>query len=146
MWDWDVVSNKEVVDIVASAPSRVMTTNALVDYAVRSWRLKIPTSKSDDCAVVCLLLDHEKSTDSIQGSEPNMETTKPTRKDISTQDANAGVDKDITDAGVHVSNAKHIFEATQQHTTTLKEVDKIVPINEPTNSKKPRRCRSARCS
>jgi hypothetical protein len=123
-----------------------MIANALVDCDVRSWRLKFPTSKSDDCAVVCLFLDHEKSTDSIQGSEPNMETTKPTRKEVSTQDANAGVDEDIADAGVHVSNAEHIFEATQQHTTTLREVDEIVPVDEPTISKKPRRCRSARCS
>jgi hypothetical protein len=82
-----------------------MIANALVDCDVRSWRLKFPTSKSDGCAIVCLFLDHEKSTDSIQGSEPNMETTKPTKKEISTQDANAGVDEDITDAGVHVSNA-----------------------------------------
>ena len=122
------------------------TTKTLVDCDVRSWRLKFPISKSDDCAIVCLFLDHEKSTDSIQGSEPNMETTKPTRKEVSTQDANAGVDEDIADAGVHVSNAEHISEATQQHTTTLREVDEIVSVDETTISKKPRRCRSARCS
>jgi hypothetical protein len=34
-----------------------------------------------------------------------METTKPTRKEVSTHDANAGVDEDIADASVHVSNA-----------------------------------------
>ncbi|EOA34224.1 hypothetical protein CARUB_v10021735mg [Capsella rubella] len=53
---WDVLSNKEAVDIVASAPSRSTAARALVDTAVRSWRIKYPTSKNDDCTVVCLFL------------------------------------------------------------------------------------------
>ncbi|PIN04356.1 Serine/threonine protein phosphatase [Handroanthus impetiginosus] len=55
---WDVISNKEAVDIVASAPGRGTAARALVDCATRSWRLKYPTSKNDDCAVVCLFLEH----------------------------------------------------------------------------------------
>ncbi|KAK4344470.1 hypothetical protein RND71_034646 [Anisodus tanguticus] len=54
---WDVLSNKEVVDIVSSAPSRATADRALVDCATRAWRLKYPTSKNDDCAVVCLYLN-----------------------------------------------------------------------------------------
>ncbi|XP_051128888.1 probable protein phosphatase 2C 18 [Andrographis paniculata] len=54
---WDVLSNKEAVDIVASAPSRGTAARAVVDCATRAWRLKYPTSKNDDCAVVCLFLD-----------------------------------------------------------------------------------------
>uniref|UniRef100_A0A2C9UNX9 protein-serine/threonine phosphatase n=1 Tax=Manihot esculenta TaxID=3983 RepID=A0A2C9UNX9_MANES len=54
---WDVLSNKEVVDIVASAPARSSAARALVESAVRAWRYKYPTSKVDDCAVVCLFLD-----------------------------------------------------------------------------------------
>ncbi|CAH8330169.1 unnamed protein product [Eruca vesicaria subsp. sativa] len=53
---WDVLSNKEAVDIVASAPSRSTAARAVVDTAVRSWRIKYPTSKNDDCTVVCLFL------------------------------------------------------------------------------------------
>ncbi|KAL1205607.1 putative protein phosphatase 2C 18 [Cardamine amara subsp. amara] len=53
---WDVLSNKEAIDIVASAPSRSTAARALVDTAVRSWRIKYPTSKNDDCTVVCLFL------------------------------------------------------------------------------------------
>ncbi|XP_020599410.1 probable protein phosphatase 2C 66 [Phalaenopsis equestris] len=53
---WDALSNKEVVDIVASAPSRVTAARAVVDSAIRAWRLKFPTSKIDDCAAVCLFL------------------------------------------------------------------------------------------
>ncbi|KAI4342872.1 hypothetical protein MLD38_027438 [Melastoma candidum] len=56
---WDVLSNEEVVDIVASAPSRSSTAKALVESAVRAWKHKHPTSKIDDCAVVCLFLDFD---------------------------------------------------------------------------------------
>lgn len=55
---WDVLSNKEVVDIVASVPTQTTAARALVEYAVRAWRLKYPTSKVDDCAVVCLFLNN----------------------------------------------------------------------------------------
>ncbi|CAN7020979.1 hypothetical protein BRARA_F01123 [Brassica rapa] len=58
---WDVLSNKEAVDIVASAPSRNTAARALVCTAVRAWRLKYPTSKNDDCAVVCLFLEDSAS-------------------------------------------------------------------------------------
>lgn len=54
---WDVLSNKEVVDIVASAPARASVARYLVESAVRAWRCKYPTSKIDDCAVVCLFFD-----------------------------------------------------------------------------------------
>jgi len=58
---WDVLSNKEVVDIVASAPARSSAARFLVESAVRAWRYKYPTSKVDDCAVVCLFLDTNSS-------------------------------------------------------------------------------------
>ncbi|KAJ0249786.1 PPM-type phosphatase domain-containing protein [Hirschfeldia incana] len=61
---WDVLSNEEVVGIVASAPSRSSAARAIVESAVRAWRYKYPTSKVDDCAVVCLYLD-SNNTDAI---------------------------------------------------------------------------------
>ncbi|XP_059628654.1 probable protein phosphatase 2C 33 [Cornus florida] len=54
---WDVLTNKEVVDIIASVPARSTAARTLVETAVRAWRCKYPTSKVDDCAVVCLFLD-----------------------------------------------------------------------------------------
>ncbi|GMG99939.1 hypothetical protein Nepgr_001779 [Nepenthes gracilis] len=54
---WDVLSNKEVVDIVASAPTHSTAARAVVETAVRAWKMKYPTSKIDDCAVICLFLD-----------------------------------------------------------------------------------------
>lgn len=58
---WDVLSNEEVVDIVASAPLRSQAAGALVETAVSAWRFKYPAAKTDDCAVVCLFLDSAKS-------------------------------------------------------------------------------------
>ncbi|RZR91652.1 hypothetical protein BHM03_00019828 [Ensete ventricosum] len=61
---WDVLSNQEVVEIVDSAPTRSSAARFLVETAVRAWRIKYPTSKIDDCAVVCLFLDKESSNGS----------------------------------------------------------------------------------
>ncbi|XP_047156749.1 probable protein phosphatase 2C 52 [Vigna umbellata] len=61
---WDVLSNEEVVEIVSSAPSRSSAARILVDSAAREWKLKYPTSKVDDCAVVCLFLDGKMDSES----------------------------------------------------------------------------------
>lgn len=57
---WDVLSNKEVVETIWEAPTRTTAARALVETAVRAWRLKYPTSKVDDCAVVCLYLSKQQ--------------------------------------------------------------------------------------
>ncbi|CAN8308554.1 unnamed protein product [Cochlearia groenlandica] len=61
---WDVLSNEEVVDIVASSTSRASAARILVNSAAREWKLKYPTSKMDDCAVVCLFLDGKMDSES----------------------------------------------------------------------------------
>lgn len=61
---WDVLSNEEVVEIVSTAPSRASAARILVDSAAREWKLKYPTSKMDDCAVVCLFLDGKMDMES----------------------------------------------------------------------------------
>eukprot|EP00250_Pteridium_aquilinum_P007784 c17436_g1_i1 orf=867-2309(-) len=53
---WDVLSNEQVVHIVDSTPVRSLAAQAVVDAAVRSWKVKYPDAKADDCAVVCLFL------------------------------------------------------------------------------------------
>lgn len=59
-----MLSNEEVVDIVASATSRASAARTLVNSAAREWKLKYPTSKMDDCAVVCLFLDGKMDSES----------------------------------------------------------------------------------
>lgn len=58
---WDVLSNKEAVDIVASASSHATAAGAVVHCASQAWRLKSPTVKGDDCTVVCLFLGQSLS-------------------------------------------------------------------------------------
>lgn len=70
---WDVLSNKEAVDIVATAPSRSTAARALVDCATRSWKLKYPTSKNDDCAAVCLFLDENPKSVTKEVKKPDID-------------------------------------------------------------------------
>ncbi|KAI3812219.1 hypothetical protein L1987_16926 [Smallanthus sonchifolius] len=61
---WDVLSNEEVIEIVSSASTRSSAARNLVDSAAREWKTKYPTSKMDDCAVVCLFLDGRMDSES----------------------------------------------------------------------------------
>jgi hypothetical protein len=75
---WDVLTNEEVVQMVASAPTRSVAARSLVESAVRNWRHKYPTSKVDDCAVVCLYLDN-MAVHSATEEKTSMETySEPT--------------------------------------------------------------------
>ncbi|PRQ38122.1 putative protein-serine/threonine phosphatase [Rosa chinensis] len=70
---WDVLSNKEVVDIVAATP-RPSAARALVESANRAWRFKHPYAKVDDCAVVCLFL--------TSGASDNTSLSSPEEKKV----------------------------------------------------------------
>ncbi|CAD6231111.1 unnamed protein product [Miscanthus lutarioriparius] len=59
---WDVLSNAEVVSIINNAPSQASAARFLVESAHRAWRTRHPTSKTDDCAVVCLFLNTEAAS------------------------------------------------------------------------------------
>ncbi|KAM6566562.1 hypothetical protein CsatA_025690 [Cannabis sativa] len=61
---WDVLSNEEVVNIVASSPQST-AAKVVVETAVRTWRYKFPFSKVDDCAVVCLFLNSDSNKTSV---------------------------------------------------------------------------------
>ncbi|KAL9257742.1 putative protein phosphatase 2C 1 [Drosera capensis] len=61
---WDVLSNEEVVEIVSSAGSRSSAARTVVESATREWKTEYPTSKIDDCAVVCLFLDGKMDSES----------------------------------------------------------------------------------
>ncbi|XP_031091903.1 probable protein phosphatase 2C 52 [Ipomoea triloba] len=61
---WDVLSNEEVVEIVSGAPLRSSAARTVVESAAREWKTKYPTSKMDDCAVVCLFLDGKMDSES----------------------------------------------------------------------------------
>ncbi|XP_045787672.1 probable protein phosphatase 2C 33 [Trifolium pratense] len=65
---WDVMSNEQVVNIVASAP-RSSAAKLLVESAVLAWRTKLPSSKPDDCSAICLFFHPQGN------SSPNTNTS-----------------------------------------------------------------------
>lgn len=51
-----------MVDIVASSPNQSYAARCVVDLALRFWRVKYPTSRTDDCAVICLFFNVDSPT------------------------------------------------------------------------------------
>lgn len=52
-----MLPNNKVVDIVASSPTQSCAAQCVVELALRVWRYRYPTSRIDDCAVICLFLN-----------------------------------------------------------------------------------------
>ncbi|KAE8696601.1 putative protein phosphatase 2C 65 [Hibiscus syriacus] len=71
---WDVLSNNEVIQIVASVKRLSIAAKVLVYYAVQAWRTKYPGSKVDDCAVVCLFFKKQHHSTSASMSDISMQT------------------------------------------------------------------------
>ncbi|OIS99175.1 PREDICTED: probable protein phosphatase 2C 6 [Nicotiana attenuata] len=120
---WDVLSNKEAVDIVACAPSRETAGRALVECATRAWRLKYPTSKNDDCAVVCLYLDSTPVPDAKVLEGQNRLTNSPEMK-IKTSAIDGNVGRSDTEA---ISTSQ---TAGREDLSTTKDASEIVPVVE----------------
>ncbi|KAI5084525.1 hypothetical protein GOP47_0000694 [Adiantum capillus-veneris] len=53
---WDVLSNEDVARIVASAFPKETAAKALVDTAVRAWKIKHGTWRTDDCTAICYFI------------------------------------------------------------------------------------------
>ncbi|XP_061375810.1 probable protein phosphatase 2C 65 [Gastrolobium bilobum] len=54
---WDVLTNNEVIKLVASAPNRSIAAKLLVKRATWAWKIKYPRFKVDDIAVICFFLN-----------------------------------------------------------------------------------------
>ncbi|XP_027352547.1 probable protein phosphatase 2C 65 [Abrus precatorius] len=96
---WDVLTNVEVINIVASAPRRSLAAKLLVKRAVRAWRYKYPGSKVDDCAVICLFFDEQPFLSHSQSTRKNRHRSKNLHKstrneDTETVDGKVGVELD----------------------------------------------------
>ncbi|KAL3851062.1 hypothetical protein ACJIZ3_012944 [Penstemon smallii] len=126
---WDVLSNKEAVEIVASAPGRGTAARALVDCATRAWRLKYPTSKNDDCAAVCLYLEHTPVADVTKAQNgvlkvPEEETNNVPKEEM--ENFSSEVDHDHKDRHIHTTASQAAFLPL----STSKESSEIVPVEE----------------
>ncbi|KAI3456725.1 hypothetical protein Pfo_013388 [Paulownia fortunei] len=129
---WDVLSNKEAVDIVASAPGRGTAARALVDCATRAWRLKYPTSKNDDCAVVCLFLEHVFVAD-VPTSQSDVAHVPEEEKKVPEEEmkkASSEVDSENQNIDAVASHAAFVVPPG-----TSKESNEIVPVVEEVEEK-----------
>lgn len=120
------------MDIVASAPNRGTAARAIVDCAVRAWRLKFPTSKSDDCAVVCLFFDHPSSSDEDQHTILDIAKEEP-----HTRVLNSDVTKAVHDIPLETA-------AVDEWAVKTSGLDEIVPACEQNEAKAPERSQSTR--
>ncbi|CAB4281988.1 unnamed protein product [Prunus armeniaca] len=123
---WDVLSNKEAIEIVASAPGHTTAARALVDCAVRAWRLKYPTSKNDDCAVVCLFLE-----------QLSVAAEAVTENDVSKINGEAMERMAITDEKTEDLEISDSHAVLLEHSGTVRSSNEIVPIFESTEQKLP---------
>ncbi|KAL0697262.1 hypothetical protein Bca4012_053384 [Brassica carinata] len=100
---WDVLSNEQVVEVVATASSRASAARLVVDSASREWKLKYPTSKMDDCAVVCLFLDGKMDSElsSDYEEERSSSATNAVESDESQQRTEPYLQRNATESGHH---------------------------------------------
>ncbi|KAF9615718.1 hypothetical protein IFM89_026133 [Coptis chinensis] len=59
---WDVLTNNEVASIVWSVKNGEKAAIAVVHAAVSAWKQRYPSTKIDDCTVICVFLQ-ERSQD-----------------------------------------------------------------------------------
>lgn len=64
-----MLTNNEVVKIVGSVRNRSMAARFLIDNAVRAWRQKYPSSKTDDCSVAILFFKKQRFSLAKSGPE-----------------------------------------------------------------------------
>lgn len=122
------------MDIVSSAPGHTTAARALVDCAIRAWRLKYPTSKNDDCAVICLFLEHV-SLASVVVTENNRTSNHVgavQRMEVNDEVGIEGLEVDCS----------HGF--VLEHLGTLGSSSEIVPVSEATEEKFPVKSQSKR--
>uniref|UniRef100_A0A7N0ZVD4 protein-serine/threonine phosphatase n=1 Tax=Kalanchoe fedtschenkoi TaxID=63787 RepID=A0A7N0ZVD4_KALFE len=115
---WDVLSNEQVVEIVGSAPTRFSAARTVVDAASQEWRRKYPTSKMDDCAVVCLFLDGKMDCES----------------DFDEQGFSSAIHSNHSTAAVE-SEDGHTSEPTLQRNITVRSASEDSQNSEPSLQK-----------
>nr|XP_027087167.1 probable protein phosphatase 2C 33 [Coffea arabica]XP_027087168.1 probable protein phosphatase 2C 33 [Coffea arabica] len=125
---WDVLSNKEVVDIVASSPARSSAARRLVESAVRAWRSKYPTSKVDDCAVVCLFLDSDinnfSTASTAKSKEQGEVSTKKEDVDTPTGLMRSGTVRAADNSLVQEQSKEEAAEESKEEASEYEEVGK----------------------
>ncbi|KAL0717755.1 hypothetical protein Bca4012_067077 [Brassica carinata] len=115
---WDVLSNEEVVGIVASAPSRSSAARDIVESAVRVWRYKYPTSRVDDCAAVCLYLD-SNNTNAIS-------TTASSISKLADEELKTGSENDDESGGLSGLGRSNSVRTSKEIALDESEAEKLI--------------------
>ncbi|KAL0348631.1 UNVERIFIED_CONTAM: putative protein phosphatase 2C 73 [Sesamum angustifolium] len=68
---WDVISNQEAVEIVASTPERAESAKRLVEHAVCAWKRKGKSNVMDDISAVCLFFHHSLASEAVDDVKLN---------------------------------------------------------------------------
>ena len=97
------------MDVVASCSERSSAARSIVDLANQAWRFKYPTSKTDDCATICLFLDVEdigtglsvssvtsKGTGSSQRAQAQSRKPKLHNRSVIPEDVDDGSESNIS--------------------------------------------------
>ncbi|CAN6278544.1 unnamed protein product [Urochloa humidicola] len=116
---WDVLSNDEVVSIVSRATSRASAARFLVESAHRVWRTRYPTSKIDDCAVVCVFLNTDEASESSSSMSNNLADAVEVSSDqhSTTVQLSTGVPADLVTALVTDANEVSVVETVARPVT-----------------------------
>ncbi|CAN6272656.1 unnamed protein product [Urochloa humidicola] len=116
---WDVLSNDEVVSIVSRATSRASAARFLVESAHRAWRTRFPTSKIDDCAVVCLFLNTDEASESSSSVSNNLANPVEVSSDqhSTTVQLSTGVPADLVTALVRDGKEVSVVETVARPVT-----------------------------
>ncbi|KAM7265532.1 hypothetical protein ACFE04_003215 [Oxalis oulophora] len=114
---WDVLSNHEVIGIVASAKKKSSAAQLLVQRAVKTWKTKYPGSKIDDCAVICLFLK-DKPTLSKSLSDVCVDKKDTPRLSVS-RSYRSFVSEEEVPAVANESIVKTIEETTEEEFSTV---------------------------
>lgn len=107
-----MLSNDEVVGIVSRAKSLASAARSLVESANRTWRTRFPTSKIDDCAVVCLFLNTDEASESSSSMSNSLANDVEGNSDqqSSTVQLSTGVSADLVTALVSDGNEVSVVE------------------------------------
>ncbi|GFQ00392.1 probable protein phosphatase 2c 33 [Phtheirospermum japonicum] len=93
--------------------------------AVKAWRSKYPTSKVDDCAVVCLFLDSNESNSATTKSKENIPSVEQD-DDVSPKDEVIGEgNEDFSEATEECSDEEHVNVEVGQDWSALEGVSRV---------------------
>ncbi|KAI4984267.1 hypothetical protein ZWY2020_047965 [Hordeum vulgare] len=116
---WDVLSNIEVVSIISRSTSRASAARFLVESANRAWRTRYPTSKIDDCAVVCLFLNTHEADEPSSSAANNLANALEVNADkhSTVSQLSTGVSADVVNALVKDTNELYVVDTVAKPVT-----------------------------